>query len=107
MKNYILNHPGKGFAEFENFLNKYNVDLDNDSFSVLFDEILESNSIEYFQAFADFDESETYCRGEGDVYQVNINVAVNTSPVEFELIGYTTDTIPYYNHYNQPLHRVQ
>lgn len=107
MKNYIFNNHGKGFIELENFLNKYNIDLDDDSFTVLFDELLKGDFIEYFQAFTDFDESETYRRGKGDVYQVNINVAVNTSPVEFELIGYTTDTIPYYNHYNQPLHRVQ
>lgn len=107
MKNYIFNNHGKGFAELENFLNKYNIELDDDSFTVLFDEILESNSIEYFQAFADFDESETYRRGGADVYEVSINVAVNISPVEIELIGYTTDTMPYYLHYNQPLCRVR
>ena len=107
MKNYIFNNHGKGFIELENFLNKYNIELDDDSFIVLFDEILESNSIEYFQAFADFDEPETYRRGGADVYQVCINVAVDTFPVEFELIGYTTDTMPYYLHYNQALFRVK
>lgn len=107
MKLYTINHPGKGFTELENFLNKYNIELDDDSFTVLFDELLKGDFVEYFQADSDFDEPETYRRGGADVYQVCINVAVNTSPVEFELVGYTTDIIPYYNHYNQPLYRVK
>ena len=93
MKNYILNHPGKGFAELENFFNNYDIELDKTSDTVLFDELMQGNYIDYFCVSSEFDGERSYLREE-DTYSVCISVAIDTALIEFSLIGYTTQATP-------------
>ena len=93
MKNYTLNHLGKGFTELENFLNDYDIELDEASDKVLFDELMQGNYIDYFCISSEFDGERSYLREE-DTYSVYISVAIDNTLIEFSLIGYTTQETP-------------
>lgn len=89
---YRITHNDKGVNKLVQFLNENDINLDAKSESILFDTIVECNTLEYFTVLCEFDDEYSYTHDENR-YEIFIVVAIDTDSYEIDLTGYAYQDI--------------